>query len=201
MENSLLDLRPLAWSAAAGIGVLASSLTLLIGTALGQRILARRSGRILLWLSASELFSMLCLGVGFGVAVFVRSGDHTLSEFLHHPEAQQFLLAWSSFWTPALLVHVLLTLLCWLVSTRFFPTIEKKWREVIPALFCMCFLLFPIAVGVVTHFLSYTGMLNWYASALDYAINLIVVSLASAMALLAPRLSIRALQPGAFTWR
>lgn len=200
MANSLLDLRQLGLVGALGIGALATLLGFLLWTPFGRRALGRRRMRILLWLSASELCSVLCVGFGFSVAVFVRSGNSTAQEFLKLPEAKQFLLAWSSFWTPALLVHVFLALSAWVISTRFFPTIEKRWREIIPALFVSCFLLFPIAVGIVTHFLYYTEMLNWYTSTLDYLINSIVVSLATGMALLAPRLSLRALQPGAFAW-
>lgn len=200
MTNPFLDLRQLALVGALGIAALATLLGVLLWTPFGRGALEQRRVRILLWLSAAELFSVLCLGFGFSVAVFVRSGNATAQEFLERPEAKQFLLGWSSFWTPALLVHVFLVLSVWIVSTRFFPTIEKRWREIIPALFFSCFLLFPIAVGIVTHFLSYTGMLNWYASTLDYLMNSIVVSLAAGMALLAPRLSLRALQPGAFDW-
>lgn len=201
MEMSIPELRRLAWIALLSIGLLLGALSFLLATATGRRTLVSRTMRVVLWLSASEFLALIGLLLGFGVAVFIRSDNLGVQNFLQRPEAQDFLVAWLSFWTPVVLLHVVLTGLYWLASAYFFPTIEKQWSEIVPVLFFFCLLLFPIVVGIVTNFLSYTGMLNWYASTLDYLINLIVVSLAVGTVLLVPRLSIAALHPGTFTNR
>lgn len=201
MEISLPELRQLAWIVALSVGALLATLSFLLTTTTGQRTLVSKTMRAILWLGAAELLVLIGLALGLSSTLLLRSKGLGVQNFLQHPEAQNFLFAWLSFWTPALLLHVFLAGFYWLISARFFPTIEKQWSEIVPVLFFSCILLFPISVGIVMHFLSYTGMLNWYTSTLDYLINLIVVSLAVGTALLVPRLSISALRPGAFTNR
>jgi len=187
--------------AAIGFVLLVAISGFLLLTSAGERWLENIWARILLWASSSLLFVLFFALSGLFLELLLRSDDAGIEKFLGRSESTEFILAWSSFWMPVLVCHVLFTQVSWLGSTRFFPTIEQQWKETVPALLLTCFMNFPITVGIVINALEASGVLNWHASTLEYLLNLVLVSLVSSISLLAPRALIRNLHPGAFDRR
>ncbi len=126
--NSTLQI--VANFAAIGSVLLAAISGFLLLTSAGRHWLEHMWARVLLWASSSLLFVLFFALSGLFLELWFRSDYTNIEKFLVRPESTKFILAWSSFWIPVLVCHVLFTQISWLGSTRFFPTIEQQWKEV-----------------------------------------------------------------------
>ena len=145
--------------------------------------------RILAWAAAATL--ALCIGfalMGMGLIALEATRSEVSLDQLR-------LGVWRSLYaiivSQALLPHLLLSLVAWLVIARRLPSLEQSWLSLLPGMTATAALCFPV-IGS----LSFTVWTP--TSAGDYVATLLLMTGGASAALALPRRLFRFLAPGAF---
>ena len=156
---------------------------------IGQRNRLRGLLRILGWAAGAML--VLCIGfalLGMGLIALEATRSEVSLDQLR-------LGVWRSLYTvivsQALLPHLLLSLVAWLVIARSVPFLERSWRPLLPGMTVTAAICFPV-IGS----LSFTVWTP--TSSGDYVATLLLMTGGASAALALPRWLFRFLSPGAF---
>ena len=143
-------------------------------------------GRVALWAAAA--LALLAGGlylVGVAVVLVQAPAGAKLGDVQHAALSALF----GAILRQALVPHMALTLVSWLVVTQIVPSLERSWRRLVPALVVVAAIWFPLVGG-------YTFEMWEPGNLVDVVNTASLLSGSVAAALLLPRWLLPPLRPG-----